>query len=123
MKFNVLMIITAVITLIFGIGMILVPTISIGLYGSSLDTVGSFITRYFGAALIGYAFLAWLNRESTSKGVQGGFFVAMALGFVVALYDALAGVHNALVWLNVAIYLLLGIGFGYFFFTKGELAK
>jgi hypothetical protein len=123
MKFNVLMIITAVVAFIFGLGFILVPEITIGLYGSTIDTIGSFVARYFGAALIGYAFLAWLNRDSTSRKVQGGFFVAMALGFVVSLYDALAGVHNALVWLNVAIYLLLGVGFGYFFFTKGELAK
>jgi hypothetical protein len=122
MKFNTLMIITAVVALIFGLGFILVPSITVGLYGTQLDTIGEFVGRYFGAALIGYAFLAWLNRNSTSRPVQGGFFVAMALGFVVSLYDALAGVHNALVWLNVVIYLLLGIGFGYFFFTQEEAA-
>jgi hypothetical protein len=123
MKLNTIMIITAIVAFIFGLAFILVPAIAMGFYGNTLDVVGSFLGRYFGAALIGYAFLAWLNRDTTSRAVKGGFFVAMALGFAVSLYDALAGVHNGLVWLNVAIYLLLGIGFGYFFFMKEEMAQ
>ncbi len=118
MKLNTLFTITAIVAFIFGLGFILAPAATIGLYGNTLDVVGEFLGRYLGASLLGYAFLAWLNRNSTSKGVQAGFFAAMALGFVIALYDALAGPHNGLVWLNVVIYLLLGAGFGYFTFLK-----
>jgi len=118
MKLNTLMIITAIVAFIFGLAFIIAPSASIGLYGNTLDSVGSFLTRYLGAALLGYAFLAWLNRNNASKGVQAGLFVAMVLGFIVALYDAIAGTHNALVWLNVVIYLLLALGFGYFAFMK-----
>jgi hypothetical protein len=120
MKLNTLMIITAIVAIIFGLGFILAPQASIGLYGNKLDAVGEFMARYFGAALLGYAFLAWLTRNTASKGVQAGFFVAMVLGFVVALYDGIAGTHNGLVWLNVVIYLLLAIGFGYFAFMKKD---
>lgn len=118
MKLNTFMIITAIVAFVFGVGFILAPVASIGLYGNTLEGVGVFITRYFGAALLGYAFLAWLNRNSASMGVRAGFFAAMVLGFAVALYDAIAGTHNALVWLNVVIYLLLALGFGYFTFMK-----
>jgi len=118
MKLNTLMMVTAVVAFIFGLAFIVAPAASIGLYGDKLDVVGEFMTRYFGAALLGYAFLAYLNRNSASKGVQVGLFVAMLLGFVVAVYNALAGTANALVWLNVVIYLLLGLGFGYFAFMK-----
>jgi hypothetical protein len=120
MRLNTLMTITAIIAFVFGLGFIIAPVASIGLYGNTLEGVGVFMTRYFGAALLGYAFLAWLNRNAASKGVQQGFFVAMVLGFVVALYDGIAGTHNALVWLNVVIYLLLAIGFGYFAFMKKD---
>jgi hypothetical protein len=118
MKLSTLFVITAIVSFIFGLGFILAPVASISLYGNTLEGVGVFIARYFGAALLGYAFLAYLNRNSTSKGLQAGFFAAMVLGFVVALYDAIAGTHNALVWLNVVIYALLGIGFGYFAYMK-----
>jgi hypothetical protein len=120
MKLNTLMIITAIVAFIFGLGFILAPAASINLYGTTLNPAGLFMARYFGAALLGYAFLAWLNRNAASKGVQQGFFVAMVLGFVVALYDGLAGSANALIWLNVVIYLLLAIGFGYFAFMKKD---
>jgi hypothetical protein len=118
MKLSTLFVITAIVSLVFGLLFILAPVAGIGLYGSTLEGVGIFVARYFGAALLGYAFLAWLNRDTTSRGVTAGFFAAMVLGLVVALYDAFAGTHNGLVWLNVAIYLLLGVGFGYFTFMK-----
>lgn len=120
MKLNTLMTITAIVAFIFGLGFILAPAWSLQPYGVSTDVTGLFMSRYFGAALLGYAFLAWLTRNTASKGVQAGFFVAMVLGFVVAVYDALTGASNALVWLNVVIYLLLGIGFAYFTFMKKD---
>ena len=120
MKLNAFMIITALVALVFGLGFILAPQWTIGLYGNSLNDVGLFVARYFGAALLGYAFLAWLNRNAASRGTLGGFFAAMVLGFAVSLYDAFAGVHNSLVWLNVIIYFLLGLGFAYFTFMKSD---
>ena len=120
MKLNAFMTITALVALIFGLGFILVPDFTIGLYGNTLGEVGVFVARYFGAALLGYAFLAWYNRNAASKGVLGGFFAAMVLGLAVSLYDAFAGVHNTLVWLNVAVYFLLAVGFGNFTFMKSD---
>ncbi len=119
MKFSTLMTIAAIIAFIFGILFILVPNVTLSFYGNKTDIVGTFLGRYLGAAYIGLAFLAWLNRGVSSKANQGGFFVVAALGFVVALYDALAGTRaSGLVWLNVVIFLLLGVGFGYFTFGK-----
>ena len=118
MKLNTVYIITAIVAFVFGIGFILLPVATFGLYGNTLEGQAIFLGRYFGAALLGYAFLAWLNRNSDSKSVTAGFFAAMVLGFVVSIYDAIAGTHNAMVWLNVVIYLLLALGFGYFSFMK-----
>lgn len=118
MKLYTLMIITAVIAFIFGLGFILVPVSVVGLYGNTLEGVGVFIARYLGAALLGLSFLAWSTRKETDREVQVGFFFAMVLGLIVSLYDAIAGTHNILVWLNVLIYLLLGLGFGYYAFVK-----
>ncbi len=120
MKISSFMTITAVIAFVFGLGFILAPSASLGLYGNTLDTVGEFLTRYLGAALLGYAFLAWFNRNAPAKGVVTGFFAAMVLGLLVSLWDTFAGEHNALVWLNVVIYLLLSVGFGYFAFMKSS---
>jgi hypothetical protein len=118
MRLNTLMTITAVVAFLFGVGFIIAPAASLAFYGNTTDKVGLFLGRYLGASLLGLAFLAWLLRREPSKQVQIGFFAAMVLGFAVSLYDAFAGDHNGLVWLNVVIYLLLGVGFGYFAFMK-----
>lgn len=109
---------TAIAAFIFGLGFLLLPAFTIGLYGNTLDPIGTMIARYFGASLLGIGFLAWSTRTDSSKGVVMAFFLAVLLGLLVSLYDAFAGTHNAFVWVNVIIYLLLTLGFGYFAFMK-----
>ena len=122
MKFSLLMIITAVVALIFGLGFILVPAQSLSLYGVTLNLSGLFVARYFGSALLGVAVLAWLARNAPAsiarQAIVLGLFVLSVTGFVVALFDKFMGPANALVWINVVIYLLLALGFGYFAFIK-----
>ncbi len=124
MKLNTFMIIAAIVALIFGVGFIVAPASSLQLYGTSTDLTGEFLGRYLGASLVGLAFVIWLTRNAqpsdTRKGLLTGLFVTMVLGFLVALYDKFAGSGNALVWLNVLLYLLLAIGFGYFAFMKTD---
>jgi hypothetical protein len=120
MKLNTFMIIAAIVALIFGLGFILAPAASLKPYGVSTDVTGLFLGRYLGASLIGLAFVNWLNRNAPSNGLLRGLFVTMLLGFVVALYDKFGGNGNALIWLNVVIYLLLAVGFGYFAFMKKD---
>ena len=124
MKLNTFMTISAIVAFIFGVGFILAPAASLKPYGVSTDLTGLFLGRYLGSSLLGIAFIAWLTRKAapseTRKGLLTGLFVTMLLGFIVALYDQFAGAGNALIWLNVVIYLLLAIGFGYFAFMKSD---
>jgi hypothetical protein len=124
MKLNTFMTISAIVAFIFGLGFILAPAASLKPYGVTTDLTGLFLGRYLGASLIGLAFVIWLTRNAapsdTRKGLLTGLFVTMLLGFVVALYDKFAGTGNALIWLNVVIYLLLAVGFGYFTFMKKD---
>jgi len=124
MKLNTFMIIAAIVAFIFGLGFIIAPAASLKPYGTTTDLTGQFLARYLGSSLLGIAFITFLTRNApaspTRKGLLAGLFVTMVLGFVVALYDKFAGSGNALIWLNVAIYLLLALGFGYFAFMKND---
>jgi hypothetical protein len=124
MKLNIFMTIAAIVAIIFGLGFILAPAAALQPYGTTTDLTGQFLGRYLGASLVGLAFVIWLTRNAapseTRKGLLAGLFVTMLLGFVVALYDKFAGNGNSLIWLNVVIYLLLAIGFGYFAFMKKD---
>ena len=122
MKLGTLMVIKAIIVIIFGIGFVVIPAPILSLYGASLDPVGTLMTRLFGAAFILLGVLLWQAKSDAGsqalKAIVLGIFIGDTIGFVIALLGQLSGVLNALGWLNVALYFLLAVGFGYFSFKK-----
>lgn len=122
MKLSTLMVIKAIIVIIFGIGFVVIPAPILSLYGASLDPVGILMTRLFGAAFILLAVMLWQAKSDPGspalKAIVLGVFSGDTIGFVVALLGQLSGLFNALGWLNVVLYFLLALGFGYFSFKK-----
>jgi len=121
MKLNTFLAIGAVLAVIYGLGFLLVPAQTIGLYGITLDVNGLFVARYLGSAFLGVAVLTWMARSLTSqealRPIILGDFVISLTGLFVAVWDAFAGAGNALSWATVVIYLFLSLGFGYFQFV------
>ena len=122
MKLNTLMVINAIVAAVFGIAFVLVPAQVIQLYGITVDAPLKYVGQLFGASLVGFAFLTWSARNATDsdarRAIVLALFVSDGVGFIVALIGQLAGVVNSLGWLNVAIYLILALGFGYFQFAR-----
>ena len=122
MKLNTFMAIAAIVAFLFGLSFILMPVQTMSMYGVTLDITGQFVGRYLGSAFIGVAVLTWFARNTKENGalraILLGAFVLSLTGLVVALFDVFTGIGNALVWSTVVIYLLLGAGFGYFYFKK-----
>jgi hypothetical protein len=118
MKFSTLMSIKAVICLVFGVGEVLLPTTLMSFYGATLDASGAFMAQLFGAAFILLGLLLWLMRNTTEASTVKAFSISLflgdAVGFVISLMAVLNGVVNALGWTTVALYLFIGLGFGYF---------
>lgn len=112
------MLIKAVIVILFGIGFVLIPGPVLSLYGVTLDTVGAYMTRLFGASFVLLGLLLWsARRDSGSLALQAivrAVFIGDVIGFVVSLLGQLASVLNGLGWFVVALYFLLALGFGYF---------
>jgi hypothetical protein len=122
MKPNTFMAIAAIVAFLFGLSFVLMPVQTMSMYGVTLDISGQFLGRYLGSAFLGVAVLTWFARNTIGNGalraILLGDFVLSLTGFIVALFDVFTGVGNALVWSTVVIYLLLGAGFGYFYFKK-----
>lgn len=122
MTLSSLLTINSVVALLFGFGFVLAPETLMSFYGATLNDAGILIGRLFGAALIGYASLAWFARNAENSGARRAivlaYFVGFAIGFGVSLSGQLSGVLNALGWSTVVIYLLFTLGYGYFQFSK-----
>ncbi len=118
------LVIKAGISLVFGLSFLLIPVETISLYGVPLDPNGAYVARYFGALLVGIGFICWFARLCTGyleiQGILLSLFIADTLGFLIALFAQLSGAFNPLGWVNVAIWLLLAVGLGYFRFINQD---
>jgi len=122
MKLSTMFTLNAIFALLFGLSFVLVPAMVLSWYSVVMDASGLYIARLLGAALFSFAILSWLVRNSTDssviRAVVLSFFIGNTLGFLLSLIEQLQRAENPLGWSTVAIYLLLGLGFGYFYFKK-----
>jgi len=126
MRFSTVMVIKAIVCLVFGFLLVLVPGTLLSVLGITAGPGGIFVARLYGASLFGNLMLTWFARKAeesaTRHAIVLDLFVYDAVGFVVALIAVLTGVMGPLGWLIVALYLLLTIGFGTFLKAKPSTA-
>lgn len=124
MKLSTLMLVNALVAAVFGVGLIVVPGQVMSAYGPEVTPQLEYVTQLFGAALLAFAILTWTARNSpdsdTRRAILLALFVGDSIGFIVSLIGQLGGVMNALGWSTVVIYLLLALGFGYFYAQPKE---
>ena len=122
MKLSNLLIINAILTLIYGIGFVLVPAAVWSIYGMTPSPGMSLAGQFFGVALIGIGLVTWFARNVVDSAAQRaiilGLLIADVVGIIVAVLGTLSGVMNAVGWSAVGIYLLLALGYAYFQFAK-----
>lgn len=122
MKLSNLFFVTAIVAFLFGLLFVFIPATTLSFYGVQVSDSGLFIARLLGAAFLGFGIVSWLVRNSGGsdevRAIVLAFFISNLIGFILSLLYQLQGLANALGWSTVAIYLLLGLGFGYFYLTR-----
>lgn len=118
MRLSYLLIGAAVLSLVYGVGFVLLPEQLAGLYGIATDDGGQLFVRLFGAALVAFGVLTGLGRNIGAGEMKGALLLSLlvlnALCFLVLLFAQLAGTVNGLGWINVAVFLLFALGFAYY---------
>jgi hypothetical protein len=122
MRLSYLFTIAAVLSLLYGLGFVILPEQLLSIYGIPTDAGGLLFARLFGAALTGLGVLTWLIRSADAwdalRAVLLGLVAFNMISVVVLLLAQIDGTVNALGWINVAIFLLLALGFGYFLMPR-----
>jgi hypothetical protein len=122
MKFSTFMVIYAVVSAVFGLGFVLMPGQLLPIYGVEPDAALRLIGKFFGAALLSLALLAWLVRNLSDsearRAIILALFVGETLGFIIAFISQLNGILNVLGWSVVVVYLVFTLGLAYFQFSK-----
>ena len=121
MKLKGLLIFKAIVSLLNGIALLVVPIRYMALIGVSLGVEGAIAARFFGTLLIGIGLICWFSKDGTRSTIGGvllSLFVTDVIGFILALRIQLAVLMNSLGWIVVIIWGLLALGLGYFRFLK-----
>ena len=119
MSTRTLLMVAAVVTLVFGVGLLLIPNIIGPTYGFGTSPAEILLGRFIGAAFLAIGLINWYSKDAgyaVLRPVIIGNLVGDAAGFIVSLQGTLGGVMSSVGWLSVALYLLLGLGFAFFLF-------
>lgn len=126
MSLKALMIIKAVVCLVFGILLLFIPGLVLGILGSSYGPGAAITAREYGAALIGVLMLTWIARNADDsiarRAIIADLFVYDGVALIAMLILQLSGAMNLLGWGVVFIYLFFTVTFGYFMFPQKKPA-
>ena len=123
MNRNMFLIIAAIITALFGIGLLLVPGELAAIYRTTFNPGGTAIARIGGSSLIALAWIVWSARNGSGAETMKAVLVAGAVANVLNLLISGQATMNGVIgygigWATVVLHLVLAAGFGYFAFGK-----
>jgi hypothetical protein len=116
-------IVSAIIIFLSGVVSILSPQMMFDAWGTTSNQAGLIITQLSGALEVGLGLMLWIARNAGAsvarRAMVIGGFLTYILFFVIMMFN-LSSELSAVVWLNIALYLLLALGFGFFAFIKKD---
>ena len=119
MKLSTFAIIITILAGAFGLAFIFIPAQVATFYGSSLDTGGLWVSRYFGGALLFLAMIFW-SYSSVSPAAKSWpkllifSIIYDVIQLTLTTIALLSGVGNSNGWSTVVLYAVLAIGSFYF---------
>lgn len=115
-----------IIAVVFGLGFVLTPDLSLRLYGVPTDPHNLMQSRYFGSTLVAFGLIFFLARDTQDpKAIRGllvGAFVGDLAGAVISA-SAAGSLQNNMAWLSVAIYVVLATGAAFYLLADRPAAQ
>lgn len=116
----------SVLSMLFGLGFVLMPEDVLDMYDVTLSPNGYHVTKLFGAAFILIALVLWfikdMEKSDLQKNLSISFIVGNGLGAILTLLNILDDdtEANGLEWLNIILYGILAVAFGYLVFIDTD---
>lgn len=117
MKLKVLLVISAILGTVLGLGFFFVPELVMSTFGVDAGEAHQHTARNFGSAVTGLAVISWLARNSRDsiarRAIILGLFIYFIFGSISIISFQLQGNANNYGWFIVALHVYLVVGFGY----------
>jgi hypothetical protein len=116
MNLRAVMRIHIIISLIFGLGFLLIPNLLLQLFfGKTTDATGELMARFLGASIIGQLLLAWFGQNVTEKTAQRaivlGLMIPLVIGATVKILAQLSGEFVTLGWGCIISAIVLSVAY------------
>ena len=116
--------VNAVVALLYGIGLLVVPVSFLSMYGITVTPGNAVVGQLFGVALISIGLITWFARESEPSVARHAIVQALCwgdlLGAAVCAFGTVTGAVGPMGWSSVGVYVLLGGAYAYFLYVKVE---
>ena len=126
MKREMFFAISGVVGVLFGLGFLLMPDMSLRTYGVPTDPHNLMQSRYFGAELLAVGLIYFLGRDTQDPKAVRAMLVAglvtNTIGAAISVYAA-GGLQNGMAWMSVAIYTVFALAAAYYLFAGKEPAQ
>ena len=118
-----LLLATALVTFVGGLGNLLIPLQWVGSFIPSIDASGAFISRFTGVLLLGASVIALLARDLNDKkalrAIFSGFIVMNIGSLILAAYGLSAGMMGREGFADLVIHGSLAGSFAYLYVRQG----
>jgi hypothetical protein len=117
MRTSTVFVINSVVTVGYGIALLIPTDPVLAVYGISPNPEGVYMARWFGIGLLAIGLITWFARDAAEtaagRGISRALTLTYCVGVVLATLGTLLGPFNALGLIAVGFNLLLGAAFGY----------
>lgn len=125
MKQRMIYLINAGVSLLFALGLLLMPSVMLGLFGMNDTKEATMLGQLISVELIVGGVITLLLRDTTDPKTRSAInfanIAAGALGVIVSINGTLTGAFGWFGWVIVAVYLFVAAAFAYIqFFGWGE---
>jgi drug/metabolite transporter (DMT)-like permease len=121
MKIKHVLLITAVLGLLFGLGFVLIPAQLVAMFGTTADKAMQHMARNFGSAMLAMAAMSWAARNTADSVARRAIILALFVFFTLCsisiILFQLTGIPNNNGWFALVLVVPLGAACGYFLFA------
>jgi predicted neutral ceramidase superfamily lipid hydrolase len=122
MELKSLLVITAVLGLLLGLGFFFIPAEVMSTFGVSASEAHQHTARNFGSALIALAVISWVSRDAVDskarRAIILGLFTYFIFSSISIISFQLQGNANVYGWFIIVLQVLLVLAFGYYIFVN-----
>lgn len=122
MNMRSFMTISAGVSVVSALALLVTPAQMGALFGITLDDVGVGQSRLLGAAYLGYAAISWFARDVADRvavrAIALGSAVSWAISAIVTVTVVVAGIAGAQAWLLVAVEAVFAAAWASFAFAE-----